>query len=266
MIERPPVGRYDRPMPHVDDASAPPFVVELPLFSGPFRLLADLILEQKIDVCDIPVASVTERFVRVGAEMAGGWSLEEATWFVAVCALLLELKVGRLLPRARPDTEEDLLGGESPDLLYARSIELAAFRRVSSLLAERLAEAALLIPRAAGPPPELAGLYPDVLAAVGPQDVSHVTPIRASLSEALRAVRERLEASPEARFRDLVEGCRERIEVVVRFLAILELYREGKVELAQATRFGDIEVRWQGSVERSTEPSPDPALEVHGDG
>src|SRR5438105_10871773 len=98
------------------------FTVELPLFAGPFRLLAELILDQKMDVCDVSVATVTERFLRLGTEAAPGWSLDEATWFVAVCAALLELKVGRLLPRPSPDTEEDLLGGTSPDLLYARSL------------------------------------------------------------------------------------------------------------------------------------------------
>src|SRR5690349_16575595 len=107
---------------------APEFTVELPLFSGPFRLLADLILDQKMDVCDVPVAAVTDRFLRLGTEEASGWPLDEATWFVAVCAVLLEIKVGRLLPRPVPSTEEDLLGGESPDLLYARSLELSAFR------------------------------------------------------------------------------------------------------------------------------------------
>jgi segregation and condensation protein A len=72
-----------------------------------------------------------------------------------------------------------------------------------------------------------------------------VTPIRASVSEAIQAVRERLSDTPVARFRDLIEGCRDRIDVVVRFLAVLELYREGRIELSQATLFGDIRVAWQ---------------------
>ena len=80
-----------------------------------------------------------------------------------MCAVLLELKVGRLLPGPQPDTEEELLGSESPDLLYARSIELAAFRRVSERVAELLAAAALMAPREAGPPPELSHLYPDLM-------------------------------------------------------------------------------------------------------
>jgi segregation and condensation protein A len=112
------------------------------------------------------------------------------------------------------------------------------------------------------PPRELAHLYPDplekvtaemlagvagaLLAPIPDLDLSHVTPITATLAEGLRAVQARLEINQNARFRDLLEDCEERIEVVVRFLALLELYREGKVELSQADLFGDIEVRWQG--------------------
>jgi segregation and condensation protein A len=236
--------------------------IELPVFTGPFRLLAELILDYKVDVCDVPVAMVTDRFLELGAAEAEGWSLEEATWFLAVCAVMLELKVGRLLPRPQPDRDEDLLSGSSPDLLYARSLELAAFRRVSAVVAERMAEAALLVPRTAAPPAQFAHLYPDPLERVGaqdlralaaellaparPVDLSHVTPILVSLEDAILALRERMERVSQARFRDLLDDQPERIEVVVRFLALLELHREGKIRLRQATVFGDIEVSWEG--------------------
>jgi segregation and condensation protein A len=85
-------------------------------------------------------------------------------------------------------------------------------------------------------------------------DLSHVTPIRASLADALRDVQDRLVRMGEARFSELLAGHAERIEVVVRFLALLELYRDGKVDLTQAELFGDIRVRWQGTVE--DEPPP----------
>ena len=109
--------------------AAPPvpaegFGVELPVFAGPFRLLAELILEQKVDVCDIAIASVNDRYLD-HVKQANRWNLEEATWFLAICAVLLELKVSRLTPRHTELDEEDLLGG-SPDLAYARSLELAA--------------------------------------------------------------------------------------------------------------------------------------------
>lgn len=236
------------------------FSVELPVFVGPFRLLADLLLDQKIDVCDVAVGTVTERFLE-HAKDADAWSLEEATWFLAVCAILLELKVGRLMPRHEVLDEEDLLG-VSPDLVYARSLELAAFRRVAADLSRRVEEEARHFPRDAGPPPEFAHLYPDVMEKVAAEDLarlaasllrpppmldlSHVTPIRYTMAEAVQAVRGHLERLGAARFRELVADCDERIQVVVRFLALLELYREGKVDLAQADTFGEIEVRWEG--------------------
>src|SRR3990170_8463112 len=141
--------------------AAATFSVDLPVFSGPFRLLADLLLEQKIDVCDVQVAAITDAFL-AHSKGSGSWSLEEATWFLAVCAILLELKVGRLMPRHEVPGEEDLLG-VSPDLVYARSLELAAFRRVALDVAHRLEDESLRFPREAGPPPEFAHLYPDVM-------------------------------------------------------------------------------------------------------
>ena len=225
-------------------------------------MLAGLIVEQKLDVCDVPMSKVTEAFLARGIDAMATWSLEETTWFVATCAALLELKVGRLLPRAVPaETEEDLLDGVSPDLLYARSLELAAFRRVAEQLEELMASAALMVPRTAAPPSEFAHLYPDVMEKVTPEalhkvaavllaprrdlDLSHVTPIRASLSDAMSEMQDRLQRSGEVRFSELVEERAERIDIVIRFLALLELYREGKVDLSQAERFGDIRIRWE---------------------
>jgi segregation and condensation protein A len=235
------------------------FAVELPVFSGPFKLLAEMILDHKFDVCDVPVADVTTLFLARSKE-AQTWSLDEATWFLAMCAVLLELKVGRLTPRHDELSEEDLLGG-SPDLAYARGVELVAFRRVARDLESMLEHGALYHAREAGPTEEFADLYPDVLEKVTPDllaeaaavllrpppgvDLSHVAPIRASVADAIRDVSERLEELGEARFRDLVADCRERIHVVVRFLALLELHREGRVELSQAETFGEIEVRLQ---------------------
>jgi segregation and condensation protein A len=244
-----------------EGAGAGTFAVELPAFTGPFRVLAELILEQKVDVCDVPVASVTERFL-AHAEDADRWDLEEATWFLALCAVLLELKVGRLMPRHTEADEEDLLGG-SPDLAYARSRELAAFRAVAVEVARRLEDEAGFFTRDVGPGPEFSHLYPDPmtkvtaadLAALAAQllrppptvDLSHVTPIRYTMADAMSAVERRIEDfGRAASFRDLVADCEERIEIVVRFLALLELYRDGRVELVQGDTFGEIHVEWQG--------------------
>jgi segregation and condensation protein A len=238
------------------------FAVDVPGFAGPFRLLADLILDQKVDVCDVPIATVTDAYLAYAKE-PDRWQLEEATWFLALCAVLLELKVARLTPRHREPDEEDLLGG-SPDLAFARSIELRAFRRVAVELARRLEAEAGYFSRDVGPGPEHAHLYPDPMVTVTPDrlaavaaqllrppptlDLSHVTPVRFTVADAMSTVETRIQGFDrgQASFRRLVEDCSERIEVVVRFLAVLELYREGKVELQQAATFGEIEVEWRG--------------------
>jgi segregation and condensation protein A len=244
-----------------ESAAAGGFAVELPVFTGPFRLLADLILEQKIDVCDVSVASVTDGFL-VRTKDEDTWNLEEATWFLAICSVLLELKVGRLMPRhAQPD-EEDIVGG-SPDLVYARSLELAAFRRVAIELARRIESEAGYSARDVGPGPEFAHLYPDPMERLEPAelariaarllrpsptlDLSHVTPIRFTVAEAMSALEERIATiGRPATFREMVTDCEDRIHIVVRFLALLELYREGKVDMQQAATFGEIEIEWRG--------------------
>jgi segregation and condensation protein A len=238
------------------------FGVELPGFTGPFRLLADLILEQKLDVCDVPLASVTDGYLAYAREPER-WNLEEATWFLAICAVLLELKVARLTPKHTDLDEEDLVGG-SPDLAYARSLELRAFRKVAVEIARRLEDEAGYFSRDVGPGPEFSHLYPDPMEKVSAAevalvaarmlrppptlDLSHVTPVRFTVADAMQTVESRIQAftGGQATFRDLVADCEERIEVVVRFLALLELYREGKVELQQAATFGEIEVGWSG--------------------
>ncbi len=262
MIEGPPgPGYHGGTVPEEDVVStrAGEFGVELPIFQGPFRLLAELIMDRKVDVCDVPVARVTEDFL-ARAEEAEGWSLEEATWFLAICAALLELKVGRLFPEDRELDEEDLLG-VSPDLAFARTLELTAFRRMAAMLAEMLELGRRYVTREAGPAEEFSELYPDLMEKVTPEaladaaasllrppvvDLTHVTPIRATVADAVEAVRRRMARRKDARFKDLVRDCRERIQVVMRFLALLELHAEGRVALRQAETFGDIEVRWEG--------------------
>jgi segregation and condensation protein A len=264
VIEGAPPHRYDASdVPDLDEdrvlARVGEFPVDLAVFQGPFRVLADLILDRAVDVCDVPVARVTADFL-ARADEAEGWTLEEATWFLAICAVLLELKVGRLFPSERVPDEEDLVGG-SPDLAFARGLELTAFRRVARELADRFRQGARSFPRQAGPAEQFRDLYPDLMERVTPEDLvqaaaalfrapvvdlSHVTPIRATVAQALETVQRRLVRRGEARFRDLVRDCRERIHVVVRFLAVLELHAQGRVALQQANTFGDIEVRWEG--------------------
>ena len=250
------------------------FAVELPVFTGPFRLLAELIIEQKVDVCDVAVATVTDGYLAYAKE-PDAWNLEEATWFLAICAVLLELKVGRLMPRHTEQNEDDLLGA-SPDLAYARCMELAAFRKVAVELARRLEDEAGFFTRDVGPGPEFSHLYPDPMTKVdaeaGPTGratapaAAHARP-HARDADPLHdgrgddGRRERIEDfGGPASFRDLVADCDERIQVVVRFLALLELYRDGRVELHQGETFGEI----RRGVAGMTMPKTEAGGERHG--
>ena len=94
--------------------------------------------------------------------------------------------------------------------------------------------------------PELAAVAATALRPPPGLDLSHVTPITFTVADAIEMVTARLGEAGAAMFRELVAGCEDRIQVVVSFLALLELYRDGRVDLSQAETFGEIEVRWNG--------------------
>ena len=210
-------------------------------------------------MCDIAVATVTDALPRLreGRARAGTW--RRSTWFLAICAVLLELKVGRLMPRHTEHDEDDLLGARPTSRTRVRSSWRRSGRWRSSSRAgwktRRATSRAM-----SGPAPssrtcirtrwtkvDAAGdwraLAAQLLRPPPTLDLSHVTPIRYTMAEAMTAVERadaRTSAGP-ASFRDLVADCEDRIQVVVRFLAMLELYREGRVELQQGATFGEIQ-------------------------
>jgi segregation and condensation protein A len=143
-------------------------------------------------------------------------------------------------------------------------VECKTFKDTAVAL-ERLAqEAGRSFPRLAGPDERFVDLTPDVLAGVTPHDVrtaflravapkpqvridlDHVAPIRASVSEAVTELLEELPLVGTISFRELTGGLVERLDVVVRFLAVLELFKQGFVDLDQPRTFGDIQIVWLG--------------------
>ena len=141
------------------------FAVEVPGFTGPFRLLAELILEQKVDVCDVPIATVTDEFLAYAKE-AERWNLEEATWFLAICAVLLELKVARLTPRHDGAGRGGHRSAARRTSRTPGRSSSRAFRKVAVELARRLEDEARYFARDVGPGPEFSHLYPDPMATV----------------------------------------------------------------------------------------------------
>ena len=259
-------------------SEGPPFAVHLDNFEGPFDLLLGLIAKHKLDVTEVALARVTDEFLaHVKALVAEGsaFPLGQASEFLVVAATLLDLKAARLLPRGEVDDEEDLALLEARDLLFARLLQYRAYKAVSALFSELSDAESRHVPRTvpleerfARALPELQlSITPDALAELAhrlrepapPPQVAtdHVHAPRVDVREHARVVAERLRERGVTTFRVLCTGCRQTLEVVARFLALLELYREGRVAFEQATPLGELTVRWVGErvhVEPHVEP------------
>jgi segregation and condensation protein A len=237
------------------------YEVKLGVFEGPIDLLLHLITRQKVDIYEVSLATMTDEFLHAIDGLA--LDLESATGFLVVAASLLELKSARLLPSRSGDGASDGFL-EERDLLLARLVECATYRTAGEWIATRLAQGALYSPRSVALEERFADLAPDLLARVVPADIvaaavrvlapkpqveldtSHIAPITASVKDAIIGVCSLLAEVGHASFAELCPPEAPRIEVVVRFIALLELLKAGAVELSQATRFGEIHATWTG--------------------
>lgn len=238
------------------------YAVSTPVFEGPFDLLLHLILQEEVDIHEVSLLRIVEAYL-AELEKMQTLDLEIATEFLLIAATLIDLKARRLLP-AKDDGEldEELALWEERDILLARLLDCKTFKDVSAVMSDLIERAELSHPRLAGPDERFESLLPDLLEGVTPLrlqraflratepkapvsiDLFHVAPIRASVADALEELAKVLPSRGKATFRELVAGITDRIEVVVRFLAILELFKQGRVELVQAERFGEIAIEW----------------------
>ncbi|WP_375490126.1 segregation and condensation protein A [uncultured Jatrophihabitans sp.] len=240
------------------------FRVRLDNFEGPFDLLLTLISRRKLDVTEVALSQVTDEFIGYLAGM-GTWTpadLGKATEFLVVAATLLDLKTARLLPAAEVEDEEDLALLEARDLLFARVLQYRAYKLSAAYLAEldrtqsrRHGRAVELEQRFADLLPEVdIGVSPAQLAAIAaaalvPKPVpvvmtDHVHAPQVSVREHTEILRERLRRVGAATFRALVSDCELTLEIVARFLGLLELYRDGSVAFDQAAALAELRVRW----------------------
>ncbi len=245
-----------------------PYEVKLDVFEGPLDLLLHLITRQRVDIYEVSLARITEEYIAATTSTVSAVDLETATGFLVVAAALLELKSARLLPGPEAAGLDDHLL-EERDRLLARLVECATFREAGATLAAALEEGEAWHGRQVALEPAFVDVAPDLLDAVelrhlvqtaervlAPRpiprlDTSHVAPITASVRDALVEVSGRLQQAGTLSFRSLCGTEIERIEVVVRFLALLELFKAGAIELSQHDRFGEIHARWSGEVSTS---------------
>jgi len=237
------------------------------LFEGPFDLLLGLIAKHKLDVTEVALSKVTDEFIAHIKAKGPEWDLGQATEFLVVAATLLDLKAARLLPSGEVEDEEDLALLEARDLLFARLLQYRAYKQVAAVFAGRMATEAGRFPRSVTLEPQFAGLLPEVLLGLGPAEFAVLAaramaprPVPTVPMEHLHApavsVREQagilvgsLRRARTSTFRQLVADCDGTLVVVARFLALLELYREGAVAFDQVDPLGELHIRWTGTDE-----------------
>jgi segregation and condensation protein A len=243
------------------------FQVRLTNFEGPFDLLLQLIFAHRLDVTDVVLHQVTDEFIAYTRAIGPDLELEETTAFLVVAATLLDLKAARLLPAGRVDDEEDLALLEVRDLLFARLLQYRAFKHVAEMFAELEAAALRSYPRAVSLEDRFANLLPEVMLGVDADSFAQIAAIaltpRPAPTVATEHLHELMVSVPQqaeqlldlleargighwASFSELVADCAAPIEIVGRFLALLELYRARAVAFDQSEPLGVLQVSWTG--------------------
>lgn len=237
------------------------FEVSLTNFSGPFDLLLTLISRHELDVTEVALSQVTDDFiahVRAGGEV---WDLDQTSSFLVVASTLLDLKAARLLPGAEPADPDDVAVLEARDLLFARLLQYRAFKQLAGWLRETMTAAETTFWRPGGLEDQFRGVLPEVELGLGPDDVArlaaramlprpapvveltHLHGNAVSLSEQVGLIARQLRHGGPATFRSLISGC-DRLTSVVRFLAVLELFRAGQITLEQLAPLAELTIRW----------------------
>jgi len=243
------------------------FAVHLENFEGPFDLLLQLISRHRMDITEVALGAVTDEFIsfiRALEESGEGWQLDQATEFLVVAATLLDLKAARLLPSGEVEDETDLALLEARDLLFARLLQYRAFKEIASTFHDRILLQDKAFARVVALDPSLSALLPEVLIGVGPERFAaiaervlapKVTPSVAmehlhlplvSVAEESQWVVETLRRSRSVSFRHLVAEAESTLVVVARFLALLDLYRQGALRFDQVVSLGELQISWIG--------------------
>jgi segregation and condensation protein A len=238
--------------------------VATPVFQGPFDLLLHLILQDQVDLYEVRLSDIVDAYL-AELERIEGMDLELATEFLLIAATLIELKSKRLLPDdGDVDLDDELALWEERDLLLSRLVECKTFKDAAVAMATIANDAGRSYPRIVGVEERFLGLLPDLLAETTPDDlrsaflravapkpvprvhIDHIHQVRVTVTDAVAELLDELPRLGRATFAELTADLVERLEVVVRFLAVLELYKQGWIDLHQPATLGALTVIWTG--------------------
>lgn len=269
------------------------FAVELENFAGPFEVLLGLIGKHELDITTVSLSMVTDEFldyVRALRKTNSLAALDAASEFLVVAATLLDLKAARLLPRGEVDDEADLAVLEARDLLFARLLQYKAFKDMSQLMAQTMRTESARQARSVPLEPQFAKLMPELIwrttseefaqiaiRALTPKEaaptevgVDHLHGSEVTVREEADQLRLMLADGQEHAFAELIADAETALVVVVRFLSVLELFRDRAIDVRQDEPLADVWITWTAPEDWSPErlsdehdvPAPtDPAAE-----
>ena len=246
--------------------------VSTQVYSGPFDLLLQLVTRQKVDIGAISISEVAEQYL-AEAERIEALDLDVASDFLLVAATLLDIKAASLVPQEAPrktddDDEDDddleelsaLDGDALREVLIQRLIAYKQFKGAAAALGARMQAESRMHPRVAGPDHEFLFFMPDYLAGITLRclavicadldgkrqtfllEAEHVAPHRVPLDLAVASVDRFTMAHQTCTFRELLDGDATTEQLVVTFLAMLELAKRGSLTLSQDEIFGTIQI------------------------
>ncbi len=242
------------------------YMVEVEGYQGTIARLLQQIQGHERDILDVPLAPIVEVFVATLLERRAILSLDQISEFLLIAAVLIEMKSTKLLPGPdEVDADEELVGLEARDLLLARLLECRAYAGAADAFVILSELAQRSIPRESGLEEDFVVAAPDLLAGITADhlaqafkrtlivpeqprvDLSHVTVDVVTVAATVVELATQLPTQGKTSFRSIVDGLTTRLEIIVRFLAVLELCKLGRVTLGQGVTFGDLEIEWIGS-------------------
>lgn len=236
------------------------YQIKLPVFEGPFDLLFHLIEKNEVDIYDIPIAKITQQYLEYITAMQK-LDLELASEFLVMAATLLSIKARMLLPKPPKEeaAEDEEFGMDPRDELVERLLEYKQFKQMAEYLKEREEcqekvytrpnEEDMFVHLFSEENPvegisldSLLGALQEVLDRAAEVELSgEIARDEVSMRDKMKEIMHRLFLKPKGiAFRDLFRMKATRVEVVVTFIALLELIKLGKIRVYQSKNFGEI--------------------------
>jgi len=260
-----------------EESSASGFQVNLEVYSGPFDALLGMIANNKLELTEVSLSSITEEFLTYVRGLDFTKNMDEASAFLDIASILVEAKSVAILPGGEDSQhdEQSLEALRERDLLFARLLQYRAYKQAAGDFRARIAANSGRFPHPAAMDEAVAAMLPELvwtltpleLAQLAAQVIANAPASEVSIHQLhvplvdLRAqslvVRDRLIAALEFKgdqsmsFSELTRDCTSRIEVVARFMAVLVFFKQGVLQYQQDGPFAELHLRWVPGVDET---------------